>query len=97
MAHRCELTAKGPRVKNLISHSHIKTKRWVRPNIEKRRLFSETLDGYVTLRVATSTLRDIQHVGGLDRFILRQAPTLLSKRARSVQTRIRRARGIRLS
>ena len=92
MSRRCELTGKGPIVKNKVSHSNVKTKAWMTPNIQKRRLFSDTLDSYVTLRVATRTIRSIEHVGGFDKFILGQDPTALSKKARSVQTRIRRSR-----
>lgn len=62
------------------------------PNIQKRRLFSDALDSYVTLRVATRTVRSIEHVGGFDKFILSQDSNTLSKRARAVQTRIRKTR-----
>ena len=92
MSRRCELTGKGPIVKNKVSHSNVKTKAWMIPNIQKRRLFSETLGKYVTLRVATGTVRSIEHVGGFDRFIMRQASNVLSKRARAVQTLIRKKR-----
>ena len=92
MARRCELTGKGPIVKNKVSHSNVKTKAWMAPNIQKRRLFSETLGTYITLRVATRTIRSIEHVGGFDRFILKQPTDSLSKRARAVQTRIRKNR-----
>ena len=93
MAHRCELTGKGPIVKNLLSHSHIKTKRWVKPNLQRRRLYSDTLQTFVTLSVAANTLRSIDHVGGFDQFIMRQPVDALSKRARAIRTRIRKARG----
>ena len=87
---KCELTGKGPIVKNLVSHSNVKTKRWMQPNIQKRRLFSEALDSFVTLRIANSTVRTIDHVGGFDRFIIRQSSDVLSKRAQQVQKRISR-------
>ena len=92
MSRRCELTGKGPIVKNKVSHSNIKTKTWMTPNIQKRRLYSDTLETYVTLRVATRTIRSIEHVGGFDKFILAQGVEGLSKRARAVQSRIRKAR-----
>ena len=92
MSRRCELTGKGPIVKNKVSHSNVKTKAWMTPNIQKRRLFSDTLGQYITLRVATRTVRSIEHVGGFDRFILKQPSASLSKRARAVQTRIRKNR-----
>ena len=85
---KCELTGKGPIVKNLVSHSNVKTKKWMKPNIQKRRLFSEALNSFVTLRIANSTVRTIDHVGGFDRFILRQPSSLLSKRALQVKGRV---------
>jgi large subunit ribosomal protein L28 len=86
----CELTGKGPVVKNLVSHSNIKTKSTAQPNVQKKRLFSQALGELVTLRVATSTIRDMEHVGGLDKFILRQDGEVLSKRAMAIQSKIRR-------
>lgn len=86
---RCELTGKGPVVKNLVSHSNIKTKSIAQPNIQKKRLFSQALGNMVTLRIAASAIRDMEHVGGLDQYILRLNETKLSKRAASVKAKIR--------
>ena len=87
---KCELTGKGLIVKNLVSHSNVKTKKWMKPNIQKRRLFSEALNSFVTLRIANSTVRTIDHVGGFDRYIIRQPSDALSKRALQVQNRVRK-------
>lgn len=86
---RCELTGKGPVVKNLVSHSNIKTKSIAQPNIQKKRLFSQALGHLVTLRVATSAIRDMEHIGGLDKYILSRNEAKLSKRALAVKSRIR--------
>ena len=86
---RCELTGKSPVVKNLVSHSNIKTKSISQPNIQKKRLFSQTLGALVTLRIAASAIRDMEHVGGLDKYILNLDQTSLSKRALAVKSRIR--------
>lgn len=86
----CELTGKRPVVKNLVSHSNIKTKKIAQPNVQKRRLFSQALGEMVTLRVAASAIRDMEHIGGLDRFILRQKEEKLSSRAMDVKRRINR-------
>ncbi len=86
---RCELTGKGPVVKNLVSHSNIKTKSTAQPNIQKKRLFSRTLDELVTLRVAASAIRSMEHMGGFDKFILNQDDEIMSKRALAVRNRIR--------
>jgi large subunit ribosomal protein L28 len=87
---RCELTGKGPVVKNLVSHSNIKTKSIAQPNVQKKRIFSKVLNQMVRLQVATSAIRDMEHMGGFDMFILNQEDKVLSKRALDVKNRIRR-------
>lgn len=88
---QCELTGKGPEVKNKVSHSNIKTKSICLPNIQKKALFSRALGSAVKLKVTTSTLKSIEHSGGFDKFILNQCDTVLSARARTVKSRIRKA------
>jgi large subunit ribosomal protein L28 len=87
---RCELTGKRPLVKNLVSHSNIKTKSTANPNVQKKRIFSTALNEMVRLYVAASTIRDMEHVGGFDPFILNQKDDVLSARALEVRNRIRR-------
>ncbi len=85
---RCEVTGKSAVVKNLVSHSNIKTKKRSRPNIQKKRIFSKALNAMVRLQMAASAIRDMEHVGGFDPFILNQDDTVLSKRALAVKNRI---------
>lgn len=87
---RCELTGKSPVVKNLVSHSNIKTKTIAQPNVQKKRIFSKTLNQMVRLKVATSAIRDMEHTGGFDKFILGQDDKVLSKRALVVKSQIRK-------
>ena len=87
---RCELTGKSPVVKNLVSHSNIKTKSVAMPNVQRKRLYSAVLDQSVTLKVATSTLKSMEHSGGFDKYILNQPEATLSKRALAVRGRIRK-------
>ena len=87
---RCELTGKGVVVKNLVSHSNIKTKSTAQPNVQRKRIFSRTLNEMVRLYVATSAIRDMEHSGGFDAFILNAQEENLSKRAMEVKTKIRR-------
>ncbi|MBY0555519.1 50S ribosomal protein L28 [bacterium] len=87
---RCELTGKSPVVKNLVSHSNIKTKSTAMPNVQRKRIFSRTLNEMVRLYVATSAIRDMEHSGGFDQFIMNQPSEVLSKRAMEVKTKIRR-------
>lgn len=87
---RCEITGKGPVVKNLVSHSNIKTKSTAQPNVQKKRLFSRTLNAMVRLQIAASAIRDMEHVGGFDAYILNAEDSKLSKRALAVKTRIKK-------
>lgn len=87
---RCELTGKSPVVKNLVSHSNIKTKSTAMPNVQRKRIFSRSLNQMVRLYVATSAIRDMEHSGGFDQYILNQPSELLSKRAIEVKAQIRR-------
>ena len=87
---RCELTGKGVVVKNLVSHSNIKTKSTAQPNVQRKRIFSRTLNEMVRLYVATSAIRDMEHSGGFDAFILNAEEANLSRRAMDVKSKIRR-------
>lgn len=87
---RCELTGKGPVVKNLVSHSNIKTKSIANANIQTKKLHSQALNEFFTFNVAASTLRTIENKSGFDSFILRSEDKNLSKRAMTVKTKIRK-------
>lgn len=84
----CELSGKGPKIKNLVSHSNIKTKFKVQPNIQKKQVFSDALGRLVTLKLATSTIRTLEHRGSFDGFVLNQPDSVLSKRALTIKKRI---------
>lgn len=90
---RCELSGKRPVVKNLVSHSNIKTKSVAFPNVQQKRIFSKTLNRLVSLKMATSTIRDMEHMGGLDVYILNQKDNVLSARALKVKKQIQRKVG----
>lgn len=89
MAH-CELSGKGPVVKNLVSHSNIKTKSTAYLNIQSRRFHSQALDEFVRFKVAVATLRSVEHSGGLDGFVLKQNDSKLSQRALKFKNRLKR-------
>ncbi len=67
MSRRCELTGKGVQVGHRVSHSNIKSKHRFLPNLQTKRFWSTELNKFVTLKVATSTIRTIDK-GGRDVF-----------------------------
>ncbi len=87
---RCELTGKSPTVKNLVSHSNIKTKSRNHPNVQQKKLFSRILNRLVTLKMATTTIRTVESRGGIDVFLLNAPDSNLSHRALALKYQIRR-------
>ena len=91
MARRCELTGKGVQTGNNVSHAHNKTRRRFLPNLQPASVMSDALGKTVRLRLATNTLRTIEHKGGLDAFLLGARDTKLSLEGRRLKRRIRKA------
>ena len=89
MSRRCELTGIGPMVGNLVSHSNIKTKRRYLPNLQDVTLASDVLGQAFRLRIAAAALRSVDHVGGLDAFLLKADETRMSDRARRIRRTVR--------
>lgn len=61
---------KDIRTGNNVPFSLKKTKRTFKPNVFKKRLYSEILDEMIQFHVTTSALRSIDKAGGLDQYLL---------------------------
>jgi large subunit ribosomal protein L28 len=88
MSRICELTGKGRQVGNNVSHANNKTKRTFLPNLQNVTLLSDALERGVKLRVSTHGLRSVEHVGGLDNWLLKTSDTDLSLRVRRLKREI---------
>ena len=88
MSRICELTGKGRQVGNNVSHANNKTKRTFLPNLQDVTLMSDSLGRSVRLRVSMNGLRSVEHVGGLDNWLLKSKDDLLSLRARRLKREI---------
>jgi large subunit ribosomal protein L28 len=62
MARVCPLTGKRPNVGNKVSHSNIKTKKRQFPNLQTKRIWSESQGRFIKLRVSTSALRTLRRM-----------------------------------
>jgi large subunit ribosomal protein L28 len=91
MARRCELTGKGVLTGNNVSHALNRTRRRFLPNLCKVTLISDALDRPIKLKIAASTLRTVEHRGGLDAFLLKAKDGELSDRVRLIKQEIRQA------
>jgi large subunit ribosomal protein L28 len=63
MTRICEVTGKGPRMGNNVSHAHNKTRRRFLPNLHTHRFWVESEKRWVKLRVSTTGLRIIDKKG----------------------------------
>ena len=85
MSRICELTGKSRQIGHNVSHANNKTKRAYLPNLQNVTLLSDALDRSFRFRVSTHGLRSVEHVGGLDNWLLKAADTKLSPRALKVK------------
>ncbi len=63
MARVCQVTGKGPMVGNNVSHANNKTKRRFMPNLQYRRIWVETENRWIRLRITGAGLRLIDKKG----------------------------------
>ena len=63
MSKVCQLTGKRPITGNNVSHSNRKTKRRFLPNLHKKRFYIPETDQWVTLKVSSKALRNINRLG----------------------------------
>ncbi len=63
MSRVCELTGKKAMVGNNVSHALNRTKRKFGANLHKKRFYIPEEDKWVTLKVAASTLKNINKKG----------------------------------
>ena len=87
MSRICELTGKGRQIGNNVSHANNKTKRVFLPNLQNVTLMSEALDRSFKFRVSANGLRSVEHVGGLDNWLIKTSEAKLSANAVKSQAR----------
>ena len=63
MARACQITGKKVMSGNNVSHSLRRTKRKFYPNLITKKFFIPEEDKWITLKIATSTLRTINKKG----------------------------------
>jgi large subunit ribosomal protein L28 len=81
MSRECDLSGKSPMVGHRVSHSNIKTKRRFLPNLVNVTLRSDILNRTFKMRIAASTLRTVDKLGGLDGYLLKTKKSSLHEKA----------------
>jgi large subunit ribosomal protein L28 len=88
MSRVCELTGKGRQIGHNVSHANNKTKRSFLPNLQNVTLMSDSLGRSIRLRVSTHGLRSVEHVGGLDNWLLKTSKEDLSLKAQRLKREV---------
>lgn len=91
MARRCTLTGKDVQSGNKVSHSNRKTRRRFLPNVQNVTLRSDVLKQNVTLKLTVSTLRSVEHNGGLDSYLIKTSARKLTADAVKLKRKIQKA------
>jgi large subunit ribosomal protein L28 len=63
MSRVCQVTGKKPMAGNNVSHAHNKTRRRFLPNLHNKRIWVESEQRHVKLRVSSKGLRVIDKLG----------------------------------
>jgi large subunit ribosomal protein L28 len=63
MARVCQVTGKHPMTGNNVSHANNRTKRRFLPNLQSRRIWVESENRFIRMRISTAALRLIDKNG----------------------------------
>jgi large subunit ribosomal protein L28 len=63
MAKRCQITGKGPRTGNNVSHANNKTKRRFNPNLVSKRIWVPEEKRWVRMKISTKALKTLDKKG----------------------------------
>ena len=63
MARKCQMTGKSPMSGNHVSHAHNKVKRRFLPNLQKKRIWVQELNRFVTLKISAKAIKNISKNG----------------------------------
>jgi large subunit ribosomal protein L28 len=63
MSRRCQVTGIGPLAGNSVSHAHNRTKRRFLPNLQKKRVWVQELNRFVTLKISAKGIKTLNKNG----------------------------------
>jgi large subunit ribosomal protein L28 len=63
MSRRCQVTGIGPISGNNVSHAHNRTRRRFLPNLQKKKVWIQELNRFVTLKLSAKAIKNISKSG----------------------------------
>ena len=91
MAKICELSGKKVMTGNNVSHANNRTRRRFLPNLCNVSLVSEKLNQTIRFKISANALRSVEHIGGLDNFLLKAKEKSLSPKAKRLKKKLLKA------
>tara|TARA_B100000212_G_scaffold205943_1_gene155371 strand:+ start:1479 stop:1754 length:276 start_codon:yes stop_codon:yes gene_type:complete len=88
MAKICELSGKKVMTGNNVSHANNRTRRRFLPNLCNVSLVSEKLNQTIRFKISANALRSVEHIGGLDNFLLKAKEKSLSPKAKRLKKKL---------
>ena len=73
MSRSCDLSGKGRQANHKVSHSNIKTRKFSEANLKVKKIFDPETGTTIRLRVSTATLRTLDKVGSLSKYLRKNA------------------------
>jgi len=74
---------------NNVPFSKHKTRRSWLPNVQSKRLFSDTMQEYVKVKLTTRALKTVKKHGGIDNYVLKMSPDLLGWEGMRIRVMVR--------
>ncbi|TCD63449.1 39S ribosomal protein L24, mitochondrial [Steccherinum ochraceum] len=74
---------------NNVPFSKHKTRRTWLPNVQSKRLFSDSLQEFVKVKLTTRALKTVKKHGGLDNYVLKTKPDLLGWEGMRIRVAVR--------
>jgi len=66
MSRVCQVTGKRPQVGNNVSHANNRTKRRFLPNLQKKRIWIQELNRFVTIKLSSKAIKTLAKNGTSD-------------------------------
>ena len=73
---------------NNVSHANNRTRRRFLPNLCNVSLVSEKLNQTIRFKISANALRSVEHIGGLDNFLLKAKEKSLSPKAKRLKKKL---------
>ena len=85
MSKVCQITGKKAMTGNNVSHANNRTKRKFIPNLQNVKLYSQSLEKYLNLKITVRTMKSVEKNGGIDSYLLKKSNRDLAPEAQKIK------------